>query len=619
MPEQYDENLILGYIEGDLSPQDARAFELTLRGDPALRRLATQMRQDRDALRQMPEIEPPVGIMDRVHEHLERSMLLDSAGAEAPALGTLRTHRLGRVLMGLAVAALLLFAATVVVPIFLSTMRVTAPAHGPMAIESQNADASKFALREEERALGTLKSESDAVGGDQRQAKGDGVAFGGRKGVEFSAGDTVADRSGTGMAGGGGGGKVAMGSSLEGVAGAEPLNAQDAGAVLGNQQMAKAPTDGVTGDVQDMRQAQESPAGQVLAMNQSRGNAVNQRMKIQVIAVDGRAAQEDVLRWAVANQVTLAYADGPAMPESRREDADKRDDLKIGEHEAKEGVMAQASASAPAFPTPAANASAPAAPVTVPPAAVATAPTTPRVTQGKSAQAAEGAIASQTSANQPPVQAAASPSPPDAAVTQAGGVLQPVTRETQTSTQARQLVFNIRPEQVPELVGYLNRAAAPTTQMAVVEPNEAITATLMRGIAAKARNTSPEVTPEASTDANVKEASAAENGKLDAGLLADATTPATVAEPDADQQVPPTPAPANGTDAGHQADLAMRLDDLSRQIETSRQRAVTFRDLNETAQPVRPITPAPSQAQVAQNAILRQGELEVEVEIVTAK
>jgi hypothetical protein len=82
MTDSYDEQTILAYIEGDLSPDEAHAYKLSMLKDAKLRRLVEQLIADRTALRQLP-IEPvPIALVEQVEEYLERDMLL---GPSVPA------------------------------------------------------------------------------------------------------------------------------------------------------------------------------------------------------------------------------------------------------------------------------------------------------------------------------------------------------------------------------------------------------------------------------------------------------------------------------------------------------------------------------------------------------
>ena len=75
MADRYDENLILGYVEGELDAAQSAQFEALLAQDPRLRGLVEAMRQDRLALRDLPDAMAPAEVMERVNLHMERAVL----------------------------------------------------------------------------------------------------------------------------------------------------------------------------------------------------------------------------------------------------------------------------------------------------------------------------------------------------------------------------------------------------------------------------------------------------------------------------------------------------------------------------------------------------------------
>jgi hypothetical protein len=83
MAERYDENLFLGYVEGDLPPQDAARFEALMAQDARLRSLVAQIRADRQALRSLPLEQAPAELLDRVTAKIERHLLLGDPAPEA--------------------------------------------------------------------------------------------------------------------------------------------------------------------------------------------------------------------------------------------------------------------------------------------------------------------------------------------------------------------------------------------------------------------------------------------------------------------------------------------------------------------------------------------------------
>jgi len=83
-PNQFDEDLILGYVEGELSGEQKREFEAQMLKDPRLRNLVAQLVLDRKNLQAMPDEPAPADLMDVATEHLERRMLLGADNATSP-------------------------------------------------------------------------------------------------------------------------------------------------------------------------------------------------------------------------------------------------------------------------------------------------------------------------------------------------------------------------------------------------------------------------------------------------------------------------------------------------------------------------------------------------------
>jgi len=84
MTDTYNEQTILAYVEGDLSPQQQHAFKLAMLTDAKLKKLVEQMIADRTALRQMPLEPVPVALAEYVDQYLERNMLLGPAQPGVP-------------------------------------------------------------------------------------------------------------------------------------------------------------------------------------------------------------------------------------------------------------------------------------------------------------------------------------------------------------------------------------------------------------------------------------------------------------------------------------------------------------------------------------------------------
>lgn len=82
-PEGFEDRL-LDYIEGDLSPQAERELEAELQRDPAAWDLARKVRADRQSLRAARPEDAPAGLIDEALARLERDALLgEPLGAES--------------------------------------------------------------------------------------------------------------------------------------------------------------------------------------------------------------------------------------------------------------------------------------------------------------------------------------------------------------------------------------------------------------------------------------------------------------------------------------------------------------------------------------------------------
>jgi len=115
MNSQYDHNLLLGYVEGELSAKDAARVEQWIERDPRLGRLLADMAADRDRLQQLPTPDPPAWLLDDVDRVLERSMLLETDTREVHATTMRQRYMLRQWLTIGAVAAMVLIAAWVVI------------------------------------------------------------------------------------------------------------------------------------------------------------------------------------------------------------------------------------------------------------------------------------------------------------------------------------------------------------------------------------------------------------------------------------------------------------------------------------------------------------------------
>ncbi|HAI11043.1 MAG TPA: hypothetical protein DCM28_05020 [Phycisphaerales bacterium] len=74
--DMYDENLILGYIEDELTAEQKASFEQTLKTDARLAALVSSMQQDRAVLSDLDQVTAPMELGDYVSTQLERQMLL---------------------------------------------------------------------------------------------------------------------------------------------------------------------------------------------------------------------------------------------------------------------------------------------------------------------------------------------------------------------------------------------------------------------------------------------------------------------------------------------------------------------------------------------------------------
>ncbi|MBH05538.1 MAG: hypothetical protein CMJ20_04375 [Phycisphaeraceae bacterium] len=93
MVGRYDQQALLDYLEGDLGIDARRRFEEQLWLDGPLRKLVNQMVQDRQQLRQTPQVQPPLDLLceaqEQINQHLERQLLL----SEVPSGTELRRHQ----------------------------------------------------------------------------------------------------------------------------------------------------------------------------------------------------------------------------------------------------------------------------------------------------------------------------------------------------------------------------------------------------------------------------------------------------------------------------------------------------------------------------------------------
>ena len=114
MNANYDENLLLGYVENELSDSDRATVERWMRDDPRLASLLKAMSNDRQAVRDFPEPAAPPWLMDDVDRGLERTMLIEAPVDDISTLDIEQQHNTRRIFFGLAAAASVLIAGGVV-------------------------------------------------------------------------------------------------------------------------------------------------------------------------------------------------------------------------------------------------------------------------------------------------------------------------------------------------------------------------------------------------------------------------------------------------------------------------------------------------------------------------
>jgi len=140
MREQYDENLLLDYLEGQLDDDQRAEVEQWLRDDPALADLLSQMAADRESVRSLSEPEPPAWVMEEVDQQLERSMLLDQTFAADDEEQALRRHAMGRWVGYGALAASLLLTGAIVYYSFPGFFPETLRLNGDRGAVARDAD-----------------------------------------------------------------------------------------------------------------------------------------------------------------------------------------------------------------------------------------------------------------------------------------------------------------------------------------------------------------------------------------------------------------------------------------------------------------------------------------------
>lgn len=114
MTKPYDEQLLLDYIEGNLSPSQRADLERRLQDQPQMLSYLRDMTADREALANLPEPEAPAWIMDEVDRRLERSMLLDFNGPGVDSVVDRQRNVVRRIAMLSGLAAMFLITGLVV-------------------------------------------------------------------------------------------------------------------------------------------------------------------------------------------------------------------------------------------------------------------------------------------------------------------------------------------------------------------------------------------------------------------------------------------------------------------------------------------------------------------------
>src|SRR5690606_29203509 len=93
MSDRYDADTLLGYLEGDLPQEEQARFEALLAQDAQLRRLVSQLQEDRSILRSLPQEDPPAHLLEGAIHHLERRMMLGRGAAGLDSVDRLRQRR----------------------------------------------------------------------------------------------------------------------------------------------------------------------------------------------------------------------------------------------------------------------------------------------------------------------------------------------------------------------------------------------------------------------------------------------------------------------------------------------------------------------------------------------
>lgn len=139
MNDRYDQQRLLDYLEQELSPADEAAFEAQLAGDPAMRRLAAQLRNDRALLRAAADQPAPAGLMERADAHIERQMLMGGLPQQTDELHGRRSAHIARWFAVGGLAAMLLLSAALLAWMLIDTGSLNDAAVSTLPTDRQSA------------------------------------------------------------------------------------------------------------------------------------------------------------------------------------------------------------------------------------------------------------------------------------------------------------------------------------------------------------------------------------------------------------------------------------------------------------------------------------------------
>ena len=115
MIRDYDENLLLGYVEDDLTEKDRAEVERWIAADPRLANLLEAMRGDRKAIRNLPDPAVPDWLIEDIDQGLERTMLLDDSHVGVGSATQEQKHTARRIFAAVGLAASILLVGSVVI------------------------------------------------------------------------------------------------------------------------------------------------------------------------------------------------------------------------------------------------------------------------------------------------------------------------------------------------------------------------------------------------------------------------------------------------------------------------------------------------------------------------